>query len=231
MTTLANIATNILTVLEREVGSQEWWDSAEISGLFNNLYADICREGNFNKTRDVTADSVAGTAEYALPSNTIEVLGMTYDGKPIYPTTIIELNASDENWRSRGNGVSKWYYFESGEQYTYRRLFPIPDTTGTEIGFEVAKLITALASTEEPIEPFADGLIIGDGVISIALAKEGEGQNIERSEYFWQLFAQKMATVIKRPTAQSRHHVLRSIEDTGLRQGLNLGDHYEPYRF
>lgn len=230
MATLSTIVTNILTKLEEEAGSQEWWIATEITGWFNDLYIDICREGDFNRTRDISTGSVAEQSEYNLPVNALQVLGMTYNGKPIYPTTIKELNAHDRNWRSRGSGTPIWYYFEEGKEYTEVSLFPKPDTSEVEIGFDVAILVTALDNLAEPIKPFEDGLIIRDGVISIALAKEGEGQNIERSNYYWSLFAGKLTTATKRPKMSERVHVLRSIEDGGIK-GLNLGDHYEPYVF
>jgi len=235
MATLASISAGILTKLEQEAGSQEWWTSSEVKEYFNDLYVDICREGNFKGSRDVTTLSVANQAEYDLPDNTISVTGVTYNGKPIYPTTITELNAYSQTWRSRGSGTPKWYYFEEGNRYTQVSLFPKPDTTDYEIGLSVILLPTVLSDEEEPIEPFRDGLIIRDGVISLALAKEGEGQNLERSEFYWQLFSGKLSTIIKKPEMPERVHVLRSIEDGGIGsqmiRGLNLGDHYPLYRF
>ena len=182
MTTLADITLEIFEKLKQEAGNQTWWTSSEIKTWYNEIYIDICREGGFKRTRDVTTDSVEDQVAYSVPDDTITILGMTYDGKHIHPTTLAELNAHDKNWRSRGSGEPYWYYYEDGGRYIEISLFPKPDADGVEIGFNVELLPTALEDVQEPIRPFRDGLIIRDAVMSLALAKEGEGQNIERSE-------------------------------------------------
>ena len=230
MTTLANITIALLTKLEEEAGTNDFWTATEVKSFFNDLYLDICRENNIIAQRTITTDSVEGQQDYSLVSGHLSLLGVTYDGKPIHPTTISELNAYSSTWRSGGNGVPKWYFFEEGQQYTYVSLFPKPDTDSVEIGLTESYLPDVLGDSDEPAEPFKDGLIIRDGVLSLALAKEGEGQNIERSEFYWNMFSIKLRRVIVRQPVPERVHVLRGIEDVGIK-GFNLGDNYPPYTF
>jgi len=230
MTTLSNISIGILTKLEEEAGSNDYWTSTEVKSWFNDLYTDICRENNVIAQRTITTDSVADQQDYSLTSGHLSLLGVTYNGKPLHPTTLSELDAYSETWRGRGSGTPKWYFFEEGQQYTYVSLFPKPDTDSVEIGLTESYLPSTLGDDDEPAEPFKDGLIIRDGVLSLALAKEGEGQNIERSEFYWDMFAIKLRRAIVRQPAPKRVHVLRSIEDVGA-GGLNLGEHYPPYSF
>ena len=119
MTTLANITTDILDRLEDETGSQDWWTTAEIKGYFNDLYVDILREGGFLRTRDITVVSVVDQQDYDYPSayNVVSLLSMTYDGKPIYPTTLEELGAYSRTWRAQNSGTPVWYFFEEGREF------------------------------------------------------------------------------------------------------------------
>jgi len=231
MTTLANIGISILADLEREAGVSDYWDATEVKGLFNELYIEVCKYLDFLRTRDTTKDSADGVKDYDYPiDGVVSLLGMSYNGKPIYPTTITELNAYSRTWRAEGDSTPTWYYFEDGREYIGPSLHPTPDTDSLEIAMRLSYYPTALEDTDEPIEPFKDGILLKSGVLSVCLAKEGEGQNLERSNYYWQLFEFKLGSIKKKQPIPERTHVLRSIEDGGIR-GLNLGIHYPPYTF
>ena len=230
MATLDTISTSILTKLEQEAGRSVWWTTTEVKSWFNDLYIDICRESGMNRSRNTSTVSVAEQVAYAVPTNTIAILGITYDSKPIRPTTIQELNAHDENWRTQTSNTPLWYYYEDGDRFVQISLYPKPSTAGDTIAMSVETYPSALSDIEEPIEPFKDGLIINDGVVSLALAKEGEGQSLERSNYYWSMFAAKLGGVVKKERLPDRVHRMGSIED-GRRAGLELGSNYEPYVF
>ena len=228
MTILSSISTAMLTKLAEEAGTNDFWTATELKSWFNDLYLDICREHQIVAARTTTTDSEDGVQNYALTSGHLQLHGVTYDGEPLTPTTIIELNAWDRNWRSGSEGTPRHYFFEEGLRYSYVSLFPTPGTDGVEVGLAESYIPDTLDDDDEPAEPFADGLIIRDGVLSLALAKEGEGQNIERSEFYWTMFATKLRGILIKPSTPEKVHRLRSIEDAGV-GGLNLGEHYPSY--
>lgn len=231
MATLNEITTRILNKLEYESGSQEWWLDTEVKSDINDLYKTICKEGEFLKTRDTSVVSVTDQKDYDYPSaySVITLLGVDYNNKPIHPTTLKELNAYSRTWRDRGSGTPIWYYFEDGQEFAGPSLFPKPGTDALIIAMRFSYQAATLEDLDEPEQLFKDGLTLGNGVLSIELAKEGEGQNIERSEYYWQQFISDLAFPAKKTKIPERIHVLRSVEDVGI-GGFNLGEHYPLYR-
>jgi len=232
MATLAEIRTNILIKLKQEIGTSDWWSEDEIEQWTNDLYIDTSRDGRLLKKRDILTLSIKDQATYSLPTGTIILISMTYDQEPIYPTTIEELNAYSRSWRSEGPGIPCWFYYERGNRYTEVSLHQTPSTSGLEIGFDVIYKPNKLEISESPEEPFTDGLLLKDGVVSMALAKEGGGQNLDRSDYYWRQFYTKLTALLKEPKISGRTHVMRSIEDLGIRgidQGPRLPLDYPSY--
>lgn len=237
MATLAEITIRVLDKLEYESGSQEWWESDEIKSDVNDLYAMICKEGEILKTRDITTVTVADQKDYTYPSThtVISLIGVDYDGKPIFPTTIEELQSYSITWRNQGSSIPVWYFFEDGNEFVGPSLFPVPATSDVEIAMRFSYEATTLGDTDSPEQLFKDGLILEKGVLSIELAKEGEGQNIERAEYYWQQFITDLSFPAKKNKLPGRVHVRRSIEDVGLVRGIGRGPrlpgNYPPYQF
>ena len=237
MATLAAIAVNVLEKLEFESGSSEWWTDTEVKADINDLYRTICKEGEILKTRDSSVVTVEDQQDYDYPSayEVISLIGLDYDGKPLFPSTIEELQAYSRTWRSMGSSVPAWYFFEDGNEFTGPSLFPKPATADLELGMRFSYQASVLEDADEPEQLFKNGLILEKGVISIELAKEGEGQNIERAEWYWQQFITEISFPAKKSKLPGRFHVLRSIEDGSIVQGLGRGPRlpsaYPEYRF
>lgn len=237
MATLAEITISILKKLEYESGSQSWWTDTEIKSDVNDLYKTICKEGEILKTRDTTTVTVADQQDYTYSSTytVISLIGVDYDNKPIFPTTIEELQSYSITWRDQGSSIPVWYFFEDGNEFTGPSLFPKPATADVELAMRFSYEATTLGSSDSPEQLFKDGLILEKGVLSIELAKEGEGQNIERAEYYWQQFVTDLSFPAKKSKMPGRVHVRRSIEDVGLVRGIGRGprlpDNYPPYQF
>lgn len=237
MATLAEISVSILDKLEAEVGSSEWWTATQVKADINELYKTVCQEGQILKVRDISVVTVEDQQDYDYPSayTVISLIGMDYDDKPLFPTTIEELQAYSHTWRGMGGSVPAWYFFEDGNEFAGPSLFPKPATADIELGMRFSYQASALEDDDEPEQLFKNGLILEKGVISIELAKEGEGQNIERAEWYWQQFITEISFPAKKSKLPGRFHVLRSIEDGSIVQGLGRGprlpEEYPQYRF
>ena len=115
MTILSSISTAMLTKLAEEAGTNDFWTGTELKSWFNDLYLDICREHQIVAARTTTTDSEDGVQNYALTSGHLQLHGVTYDGEPLTPTTIIELNAWDRNWRSGSEGTPPYTWTVTGD--------------------------------------------------------------------------------------------------------------------
>jgi len=229
MSNLVEEAESILQKLEEEAGSEAYWTEAEIKSWYNDLYVETCREAKF-LAKTVEDTSVAGKDDYDLPDKTIHVVHVTYDNKPIYPTTIMELDSKSRTWRSLGNSIPYWWYFAEGEEYTKIRLYRTPNADGKVIAITVNYIPERLEDDESPKYPLLNSLVLQNGVIAIALWKAGPGRDVERGNYYWNLFQAGLYSLIgETKNKQDRAHVLRSIEDVGIVRGPRLPSNYPTY--
>ena len=222
MATLSEIAISVQTKLEYEAGSNDYWELDEIKTDINDLYKTICRETEILKTRDMSVLSVVDQQDYEYPLsyNIISLLGVDYDNKPIYPVTLEELYAFSRTWRDDNSGTPSWYFFEEGQEFSAVSLYPTPDTKDNVIAMRFSYQATTLEDTSEPEQLFKDGLVLENGTLSLELGKEGEGQNLERSEFYWNRFISDLSAFAKKPKMKERVHVFRSVEDVGLVRGI-----------
>ena len=149
MATLSEITIKILNKLEYESGSSQWWTDIEIKSDINDLYKTICKEGEILKTRDTTTVTIKDQKDYTYPTayNIISLLGVDYDNKPLFPTTIEELQSYSITWRDQGSSIPAWYFFEDGNEFTGPSLFPMPATADVEIALRFYHEASTLGDT------------------------------------------------------------------------------------
>lgn len=234
--THAQIVTKITEILTREAGTSDWWGATEIGQVANDVYRELASTLELCKNRDATLDSVDGTKEYtiALPSGVervISVLDVTYDGKPLTPVNIFELNNKWWDWRNASEGTPECWFFEFGSENTKISLQRTPGESGKEIAVEMIIFPNELATGESPLWPFTDGAIIIDGAVSYLLAKAGGGRDLDRADFYWAEMMSKITVLQTRPLQKTKVRRLRSIEDTPMSGTFSLGSKYPPYRF
>lgn len=236
MSTLSTISTSILTKLEDEVGSDEWWTSTEIKQWINDLYRSIGLSfDGFFRSRDETTKSVAEQVAYTIPTisgveNIIKIISIDYDDKVLEPTTPDYLNKTWYKWRDEGSGTPIYYYQEYGEELQKISLLPKPSEDDDVIGIDCWVIPDELGDSGSPLEPLTNGLILTDGVLSMALAKAGGGRDLDRSDYYWAQFVNKVGILTGRQNPKKTRG-LRGIGEEPTITGLRLGDHYPRYHF
>ena len=236
MSTLSTISTSILTRLEVEVGSDEWWSSTETKQWLNDLYRSFGLSfDGFFKSRDETTVTVADQVAYDFPTitgvdNIIKIISVDCDDEVLEPTTPDYLNKTWYKWRDEGSGTSRFYYQEYGEELQKLSLFPKPSTADLVVGIDCWVIPDELGDDDSPLEPLTNGLILMDGVLSMALAKAGGGRDLDRSDYYWAQFVSKVGilTGLQNP---KKTRGLRGMGEAPTITGLRLGEHYPPYHF
>jgi hypothetical protein len=229
---LSNITTNILSKLSYEAGSSNWWTSAEIDNYVNSLYSNIALETSLIKKRSAEIVSVAGQSEHTIPKTSevrtiINVIGIDYDGDPIDPLTISELNYNVSSWRSLDSGTPFGWFFERGNENVVFSLVPKSSTSALSIYVDFSFIPNDLDQGEEPAEPFKDGIILTDGVMSMALGKAGGGRDLDRSDWYWMQFVSKIPGLKKLVLNKSRS--MKSIDEGNNKRSIRLGEHYPLY--
>jgi len=233
--TLAEISTKVMTKLEEEVGSSEWWTTTEIRQWINDLYRETAEELKVCKERDVSMVTVAEQMSYTLPVPTgyeriLSLLGITYDKRQLSSTSVQVLDSTYFKWRNRGSGVPQEYFYDLGEEFTGVSLFPKPGTADMELGFDLILLPNEMGESDSPAEPFTSGFLLMNGTLAIALAKAGGGRDLDRSEHYWTQYIGGFAPFFK--TKQPRKiRGFKSIEEVQMTRGVRLPDHYPEYHF
>jgi hypothetical protein len=100
-----------------------------------SYYDDIVEEFGFSmepETDAVFVAAVQGTASYALPTSAIRGLAFLYDDTQLYFAEQTELEAADDEWRSR-QGTPAVVNFVDLAGRTFG-LTPVPDRAGATVG-------------------------------------------------------------------------------------------------
>jgi hypothetical protein len=235
--TLDNMAIWILSKLEEEAGTSSWWTSTQIKAWINELYRDLSMDFDCLSTRDTTTSTVIGTARYVIPKptgvETIKILkSCDYDVNvngilDFY--TIDQLNAINPTWRGLSNGTPWGAFFEHGDENLAVSLVPAPGSVKT-FGFDYNFVPSVLTGSQEPYEPFKDGIILKDGVMSMALAMPGGGRDLDRSDYYFGMFTSRFSIFTRHKSPVWRG--LKSIDDARSCVGrVRLPSNYPSYHF
>ena len=171
--TLAEITTKILARLAYEAGSSSWWTSTEIDSYVNDLYSQIALETELIKKRTAAIATVATQAEYDIPKTsevrTVKrVINIDFDGDPLDPLTILELNQNLSKWRELADGTPFGWFFERGNENITFTVVPPTVTASLNMYVDMSYIPADLGQTDAPVEPFTDGIVLFDGVMSIA---------------------------------------------------------------
>lgn len=229
---LSDLTTKILARLAYEAGSSSWWTSTEIDSYVNDLYSQIALETELIKKRTAAIVTVATQAEYDIPKTsevrTVKaVLNIDFDGDPLDPLTIIELNQNISKWRELADGTPFGWFFERGNENVTFTVVPPTVTKDLEMFVDMSYIPADLGQSATPAEPFADGIILFDGVMSIALGKAGGGRDLDRSDWYWLQFINKIPSITK--PKLNRTHAMKSIDEGSNVRSFNLGEHYPRY--
>jgi hypothetical protein len=141
------------------------------------------------------------------PDNTMDIDRVSLDGKRLLRQSSINLELEDRHWRSHTVGHPA-YYHEDNIPISYIELNKIPSTGGTLRVFS--------SWLPDPYTTIFENLHLPDHwepylrwkVLALALAKDCEDQDIQRSSYADQRY---MVGV------QLAQRLVKGITDTGLR--------------
>jgi len=184
MATLETMRTNVLSHLGREAGTTEYWDSDKVDEVINFLYKNLAEE-NRNVIESYTRDSVITVGKiYSLPAELLSVKEVLFNTKAKDPISIYEIRLMDDEWRER-SGTPDWYCLDYKLGNLLLWYFP---STVAVIEIIGPIIPTTVISSETPKAPYSSGTILEPGAVSFLLAQEGGGQNLERANYWYNIF-------------------------------------------
>jgi hypothetical protein len=229
-------STAILAKLADEAGTDKWWTAVQIKKWINEIYTDIAFNYECLSTRDTTLSTTVGLARYVIPKpagvGTITRLKSCDYDVNVEGTldfyTIEQLDSIDPTWRGLGNSTPWGAFFEHGDENLAVSLIPAPGAIKV-LGFDYNFIPSILGDNDEPYEPFKDGIILRDGVMSLALAGAGGGRDLDRSDYYFSMFVAKLPMLAKHKAPVSRG--FKSIEDATSIRGPRLPSNYPHYPF
>jgi hypothetical protein len=233
---LSSFATWVLSKLAEEAGTSGFWTASQIEGYANELYRDLALNFDCCSTRNETLSTVTGTRRYVIPKATgvdtiTRLKGCDYDVTiegPLDFYTIEQLNSIDMLWRNLTNGTPWGAYFEQGDVNVAVSLVPPPGDVKV-LGFDYNYVPSELTDSDAPVEPFTDGIILKDGVMSMALAAPGGGRDMDRSDYYFAMFTSRFPQFTKHKSPVWRG--LRSVEDATSIRSIRLPSNYPRYSF
>ena len=234
--TLSDMATWILTKLADEAGTNSFWTATQIKAWINEVYRDVVLNFECLSVRDITTNTVVGTARYVIPKPTgVETItrlkSCDYDitvRGPLSFYTVEQLDSINTRWRGLNNGTPWGAFFEHGDENLAVSLVPPPSDTKV-LAFDYSFIPSTLDDADSLYEPFKDGIILKDAVMSLALALSGGGRDLDRSNYYFEMFASSLSALNRHKSPVWRG--LRSIEDTTVTRGIRLPSNYPKYSF
>lgn len=234
---LSDMSTWILSKLADESGNVGWWTSVQVKSWINELYADVAMNFECLTMRDTTLNTTIGLARYLIPKPTgvgtiTKLKGCDYDMTvegPMDFYTVEQLDSIDPLWRGLNSGTPWGAFFEYGDENLAVSFVPPPSAVKV-IGFDFNFIPSVLTDAQAPYEPFKDGIILKDGVMSLALAMPGGGRDLDRSDYYFGMFTSRFGAFTKHRAPVWRG--LRSVEDAGrMINRVRLPSNYPRYSF
>jgi hypothetical protein len=144
MTSLADLRTKFRDEYVKIDPNSKVWSDSVANNYINRSYFQIQKDGNHRRREcqaNTTATSVAGTMEYALPSDFLRLRLIRYNGQELGKSDKLALKRENSNFDNQG---TPYQYYIYGTNYG---LFPTPDA-GQTIDIDYLKRLATLTSSQ-----------------------------------------------------------------------------------
>lgn len=125
----------LMTTVRNLLGETDetFFTDAKVQEALYEAMIEMAKRTQAIRTVTTSTTSVAGTAEYAMPTNAVGFAKVCYDGDTyeLDYTTADELSTDYASWRNDGNGTPSCWLL--GDNTGKIRLYPTPDATGKVI--------------------------------------------------------------------------------------------------
>jgi hypothetical protein len=189
-----------------------FWNSTEVSTWLNEAQADFAiRTLSVREAKLITL--TAGTALYELPPNTIRILRVTHDKKPLHQENEPRLDRLEPTWETATPSTPKAYlYGLDGADKV--KFYPAPDAAAAVKVLNVSvALIPADLSGDTDISKIPDeyhhALVLY--ALSRAFLKEGDTRNPEKASIFWQQYEDQIDLASDQVTKSMNRSQLQSL--------------------
>lgn len=185
-----------------------FYSQAEIFRHIFNAEMELVRETNCIRLV-YTTSTVAGTQEYAKPTNSLSIKRITYDGAKISPINMREDDALTGNNSSTTAQGTPVYYFEWGSNIYLR---PVPDAVGTLTiySFDMPQTVSAASVLDVPERYHHD---IANYVLAMMALKD---RNREMHQLYIGLWQGKLASARASEKKILRGDAFAAVQDESI---------------
>lgn len=173
-----------------------YWSEDELIQLVYEAEMILATEAKVIEDKDTSITTVSGTRTYSVPSGTIGIKRVEYDGYKLKPIDQREDDALTLNNSDTTSTGTPQYYFEfAGTLY----LRPIPDDAQTLTLFRFAEPDALTTSSTTLSTPTRCHIHICDFILSVMTMKDGNFDVSDRYQARWEKYVER-----ERRTTQKR---------------------------
>lgn len=172
-----------------------YWNQSEVDTWLNEAQNDFALRTLCVRSSDPITGLATGNPIATLPSNTIRVLRVTFNGKFIYRENEPRLDRIDPNWMSATAGATKAFLY-GNEGTTKIRLHPAPDASAVAGSYKatVVKIpVTLVADTDVSTIPLEYHPSLVFYALARAFLKDGDQRNTQKSADFLKLYEDQVS--------------------------------------
>ena len=176
-------------------------------------------EAKIIEVTDSTTVSVAGTADYTLPTYLYEPKRITYDGLKLRPSTFVELDKLQSAIQNQPTQGTPRFYALFGSTIT---LVPTPDTAALVVKIWAHKEHPAITlPTDSILAPSEMHHYFIDYVVYRIYLKEGDMDRAEAHLSLWQGYIETMKKQMFERKRRDKFNIFQS-EDQSISNVLGL---------
>jgi len=157
------------------------FSQTEMIEYLNNAEKEFLLKTGILKTDSTIAVDAGTTILFDRPDNTMDIIRISVDGRPIQRQRLLDLELEDRNWRNSPNGRTH-YWHEDGISNSQFEIDKRPAAACTirviaDYIYDEYSGVSGNIHLADWWEPY-----LRWKVISLALSKDGDNQDIQRSK-------------------------------------------------
>jgi hypothetical protein len=193
-----------------------FFTEARMYEWLEHVINELARESKCIENTPTAVPTVAGTADYAYPTNLIEIKRLTYNGGKLQKLSKREVDAMTLSGTIATTQGTPVFYTDFDDTVS---LFPVPDAVGSLVFSGYSEHATILVGTTISIpNQFQLGLV--DGLLAKMYAKDKDFQS---AAYYDAKFEKLKISALKYMKAKKRTDSFANVQVEELIPGTTLG--------
>lgn len=193
------------------------WSSSEIYNLIYAACLELTRDCGIVIERTYTTTTVAGTSEYAMPTNCLSIKRVTYNGKKLAPYTFRDDDTITLANQAATDQGDPQYYTQWEDVIALR---PVPDDAQTLKIYSINEPQSVSSSSTLEVPTFTHNMIV-DYVVSRMAAKD---MNFQTAQFHSQLWETHKQAITRKLRMMKRGDAFAVVQAEELHPITSLGN-------